>query len=78
MNTCLGTDYCFTLDGDRLVWQRRKFSDKPLTPLLPDTFAHDSTRFDFSRDADGAIDGFTANTWRVRGGALRPQAIINH
>ena len=63
----LGTDYCFALDGDRLVWQRRKFSDKPLTPMLPDTFSHEGTRFDFSRDANGTVDGFTVNTWRVRG-----------
>lgn len=63
----LGTEYTFTIEDGTLSWQRRKFSDTPLQSVLPDTFTHGGARFDFTRDATGTVDGFTVNTWRVRG-----------
>lgn len=73
----LDTSYSLVVrDGDEgtdqessptLYWRRKRFTDRPLRPVLRDTFIAGMTRFEFTRDNQGAVDGFTVNTMRCCG-----------
>lgn len=69
----LDTSYTFVLrddgpDGEAtLYWRRKRFDDRRLRPVLSDIFIAGMTRFEFTRDADGSVDGFTVNTMRSCG-----------
>ncbi|HLI51928.1 MAG TPA: serine hydrolase domain-containing protein, partial [Thermomicrobiaceae bacterium] len=67
----LDTSYGFAVrdndDGPVLYWQRKRFSDRPLRAVLNDTFIAGMTRFEFTRDGQGAVNGFSVNTMRSCG-----------
>lgn len=57
--------YTLLAAGDILRVERR-LGSQPLTPAGPDRFRAGTQQFEFSRDADGAVTGFTVQAGRVR------------
>lgn len=64
----LGTEYRFVLMDGGLVRQHRKLPEVRLRPTYRDGFMGNGS-YDFTRDDDGRVDGFTISTgrvWKVR------------
>jgi CubicO group peptidase (beta-lactamase class C family) len=66
----LGVSWTLEIRGAKLVRRQWLFPAQELRPILPDTFSGDLSEaayaLRFSRDAAGAVDGFTVGTSMVR------------
>jgi CubicO group peptidase (beta-lactamase class C family) len=63
----LDTSYTFVVKDGKLVLQRKKFEDAPLTPGAVDSFTDaDLGTIKFTRDSKNAVTGFELNAGRVR------------
>jgi CubicO group peptidase (beta-lactamase class C family) len=61
------TSYVFVVEGNELVARHFRTGDRRLRPIAADRFqAPGFGEIRFSRRADGSIDGFTANSDRIR------------
>jgi CubicO group peptidase (beta-lactamase class C family) len=69
-NAELGVSWTLEIRGAKLVRRQWMFPAQELQPILPDTFSGDLSEatyaLRFSRDAAGAVDGFTVGTSMVR------------
>ncbi len=61
----LGTDYRVALEEGGLVVHHRTLDDRELTPTFRDAFLLDGASAVFTRDAAGAVDGFSLSDGRV-------------
>ncbi len=61
----LGTEYRLALEEGRLLAHHRKLETRPLTPTFRDAFLIDGASAVFTRDASGAVEGFTLSDGRV-------------
>ena len=65
----LAVQYALRADEGRLVAWHRKLGTLTLTPTYPDGFFTSGFYLGFTKDVDGAVDGFTMSTqraWKVR------------
>ena len=62
----LGASYDIVEKDGGLVWKQRRFDDRELVPMLEDVLIAGSFWFEFSRDRDGAVDGFAVSSMRAR------------
>jgi Beta-lactamase len=62
----LNVTYTLKFEGDKLHYHRTRTSLTNLTPVIKDTFAASSLQFNFLRDSQQRISGFTVNAGRVR------------
>jgi CubicO group peptidase (beta-lactamase class C family) len=63
----LVVDYRLTLDDGELKWRQRRYDPRSLRLLLEDTAVHGRFWFEFQRDGDGTVRGFTVSSVRARG-----------
>ncbi len=63
----LGVDYELINANNELHWTQRRFEPRSLKPVLEDTFVRNGRWFEFERDANGAVSGFTVSSMRARG-----------
>ncbi|HEX7186254.1 MAG TPA: serine hydrolase [Thermoanaerobaculia bacterium] len=62
----LGATWTLAVRDGRLVFQRQRFEDEPLTPAFTDAFTAGGLLFRFARGEGGAVTGFSASTSGVR------------
>lgn len=62
----LGVDYELVIEDGELLWKQRRFDSRAMRPILPDTFIQGGRWFEFTRDADGTVDGFAVSSMRAR------------
>ncbi len=55
------------VEGDALVLRHRTLSPDPMKPTRRDAFTVDGLSLNFTRDAQGGVDGFTLDMGRVKG-----------
>jgi len=70
----LGTDYRLAVEGDSLAFHHRKLPSARLMPMFRDAFFFDGELMVFSRDASGAVTGFTISDGRVWNVRFRREA----
>jgi len=62
----LNVTYTIKLEGDKLFYQVARKPQMSLSPTIKDTFTDGSLQFNFLRNGQRRISGFTINTGRVR------------
>jgi CubicO group peptidase (beta-lactamase class C family) len=62
----LDVTYKIKVEGDKLFYQFAREPQKSLSPRIKDTFAAGSLQFNFLRNSQRHISGFTINAGRVR------------
>lgn len=61
----LDVSYRVKLAGDRLVLARRKIGEQTLVPRYQDGFRCESFAWEFTRDANGKVNGALANDGNI-------------
>ncbi|MFO0981952.1 MAG: serine hydrolase domain-containing protein [Planctomycetota bacterium] len=61
----LDSSYRVSVNQGKLVLSRRKYGEQPLVPIYQDAFQSDGFAWEFTRDAQGHVNGGLANTGRV-------------
>jgi len=62
----LNVTYTLKLEGDKLNYQLARAPQTSLSPTIKDTFVAGALQFNFLRDRQQRISGFTINAGRVR------------
>jgi CubicO group peptidase (beta-lactamase class C family) len=62
------------LKDDGLIIRHRTISPNALRPTRPDSFSVEGLNLNFTRDAKGAVDGFTLDMGRVKGIVYRKES----
>lgn len=62
----LNVTYVLKFEGGKLYYQQRRAPQTNLSPIIKDTFTANSLQFNFLRDRQQRISGFTINAGRVR------------
>jgi len=62
----LNVTYALKLEGNKLYYQRARAPQTILSPMIKDTFAAGPLQFNFLRDHQQRVSGFTIDAGRVR------------